>query len=125
MHNLCLPLTYPQPLALYGFPYATSPPLNTKPLYMANMFNDGGLQGVLQRVHLLKSKKTRLMILDDISSIIPAGRMTGLLGPPGSGKSSLLQALAGKLQKTDLEVWFVFWMGFTSASLAQKQSCGK
>ena len=62
------------------------------------------MQGALQRLHLLKSQKTRLNILDDISGIIPAGRMTLLLGPPGSGKSTLLQALAGKLQKTDLKV---------------------
>ena len=89
-----------------------------KLLYMANMLDNARLQGVLQRMHLLKSKKTRPMILDDISGIIPAGRMTGLLGPPGSGKSSLLQALAGKLQKTDLEVWTVIWTGFTSMSLA-------
>ncbi len=31
-------------------------------------------------------------------------RMTLLLGPPGSGKTSLLLALAGKLPH-DLEVW--------------------
>ena len=89
---------------------------------MANMLHDAGLQGVFQRMHLLKSKKTRLMILDDISGIIPAGRMTGLLGPPGSGKSSLLKALAGKLQKTDLEVWTVLSTGFGRPSLAQKKN---
>lgn len=72
------------------------------------VFNKGCLQGTLQRLHLLKSQKTRLNILEDISGIIPAGRLCLVLGPPGSGKSTLLQALAGKLQKSDLEVWTVF-----------------
>ena len=43
-------------------------------------------------------------ILENVSAIIPPGRMTLLLGPPGSGKSTLLAALAGKLQRTNLKV---------------------
>ena len=62
------------------------------------------LQAIAQALRLMKSPKTKFSILEDISGIVPAGRMTLLLGPPGSGKSTLLQALAGKLQKTDLKV---------------------
>ncbi|TYG97908.1 hypothetical protein ES288_A10G075400v1 [Gossypium darwinii] len=43
------------------------------------------------------SKPTKLNILKDISGIIKPSRMTLLLGPPSSGKTTLLLALAGKL----------------------------
>ena len=45
------------------------------------------------------SRKERLPILHDVSGILKPGRMTFLLGPPGSGKTSLLLAMAGKLDK--------------------------
>lgn len=62
------------------------------------------LQGVLMTLKLMKPSTRRFSILDDVSAIIPPGRMTLLLGPPGSGKSTLLAALAGKLQSTNLRV---------------------
>ena len=34
-----------------------------------------------------------------MSGTVPAGRICLLLGPPASGKSTLLQALAGKLDE--------------------------
>ncbi|XVF26839.1 hypothetical protein REPUB_Repub14bG0053800 [Reevesia pubescens] len=43
------------------------------------------------------SKTTKLNILKDVSGIIKPSRMTLLLGPPSSGKTTLLLALAGKL----------------------------
>ncbi|KAK8713618.1 hypothetical protein V6N13_148830 [Hibiscus sabdariffa] len=43
------------------------------------------------------SKRTQFSILKDISGIIKPSRMTLLLGPPSSGKTTLLLALAGKL----------------------------
>ncbi|KAK8562189.1 hypothetical protein V6N12_049236 [Hibiscus sabdariffa] len=43
------------------------------------------------------SKTTQFSILKDISGIIKPSRMTLLLGPPSSGKTTLLLALAGKL----------------------------
>ncbi|XP_019056482.1 PREDICTED: ABC transporter G family member 36-like [Tarenaya hassleriana] len=49
------------------------------------------------------AKKTKLTILNDASAIIKPSRMTLLLGPPSSGKTTLLLALAGKLDKS-LEV---------------------
>ncbi|KAL6208156.1 hypothetical protein ACLB2K_019107 [Fragaria x ananassa] len=56
-------------------------------------------QGLLNRIHLLPSRKKPLPILHDVSGIIKPRRMTLLLGPPGSGKTTLLLALAGKLGK--------------------------
>ncbi|CAL9041826.1 ABC transporter G family member 42 [Musa acuminata AAA Group] len=46
------------------------------------------------------TKRTSLTILKDISGIIQPSRMTLLLGPPSSGKTTLLLALAGKLDPT-------------------------
>ncbi|CDY70099.1 BnaCnng66700D [Brassica napus] len=43
------------------------------------------------------AKTTKLTILRDASGIIKPSRMTLLLGPPSSGKTTLLLALAGKL----------------------------
>ncbi|KAL3726508.1 hypothetical protein ACJRO7_031410 [Eucalyptus globulus] len=55
------------------------------------------LEGFLNFLHVLPSRKKRLTILQDVSGIIKPGRMTLLLGPPSSGKTTLLLALAGKL----------------------------
>lgn len=46
------------------------------------------------------AQKTKLTILKDVSGIIKPSRMTLLLGPPSSGKTTLLLALAGKLDPT-------------------------
>ncbi|XP_052210664.1 pleiotropic drug resistance protein 1-like [Diospyros lotus] len=61
------------------------------------------LEGFLNYIHILPSRKKQLAILHDVSGIIKPGRMTLLLGPPSSGKTTLLLALAGKLDK-DLKV---------------------
>ncbi|QCE08996.1 ATP-binding cassette [Vigna unguiculata] len=49
------------------------------------------------------AKRTKLTILKDVSGIIKPSRMALLLGPPSSGKTTLLLALAGKLDN-DLRV---------------------
>ncbi|XP_062087563.1 ABC transporter G family member 36-like [Humulus lupulus] len=46
------------------------------------------------------AKRTKLTILKDASGMIKPSRMTLLLGPPSSGKTTLLLALAGKLDPT-------------------------
>ncbi|KAL2243421.1 pleiotropic drug resistance protein 1 [Sesamum indicum] len=55
------------------------------------------LEGFLNYVHILPSKKKHISILQDVSGIIRPCRLTLLLGPPSSGKTTLLLALAGKL----------------------------
>ncbi|KAB1202050.1 Pleiotropic drug resistance protein 3 [Morella rubra] len=47
-----------------------------------------------------KSRQAKISIMDDVSGIIKPGRMTLLLGPPGCGKTSLLKALSGNLDKS-------------------------
>lgn len=55
------------------------------------------VEGLLTSLHILSSRKKNLSILHDVSGIIRPSRMTLLLGPPSSGKTTLLLALAGKL----------------------------
>ncbi|XP_062163334.1 pleiotropic drug resistance protein 1-like [Alnus glutinosa] len=62
--------------------------------FFINMF-----EGFLNYLHIHQSRKIPLPILQDVSGIIKPQRMTLLLGPPSSGKTTLLLALAGKLGK--------------------------
>ncbi|KAG6665324.1 hypothetical protein I3843_02G131600 [Carya illinoinensis] len=55
------------------------------------------VEGLLSFAHILPNKKKHLSILKDASGVIKPKRMTLLLGPPSSGKTTLLLALAGKL----------------------------
>ncbi|KAI4355693.1 hypothetical protein L6164_004441 [Bauhinia variegata] len=66
-------------------------------------FGTNIVEGFLNKLHLLSSKKRSVTILKDVSGIVKPRRMTLLLGPPGSGKTTLLLALSGKLDK-DLKV---------------------
>ncbi len=66
-------------------------------------------QSILVKARLLRPARRKLVILKDLSGAIPAGRLTLLLGPPSCGKSTLLKALAGKLQRSsDLKVSLPF-----------------
>lgn len=69
-------------------------------LYNATL---NSIASTLQMIGLIPSKKRNVKILQSISGIIKPSRMTLLLGPPGAGKTSLLLALAGKLDH-DLNV---------------------
>ncbi|CAL9023392.1 unnamed protein product [Prunus brigantina] len=57
------------------------------------------VEGFLNSIYILPTKKKHLSILKDVSGIIKPGRMALLLGPPSSGKTTLLLALAGKLDQ--------------------------
>ncbi|KAG5525542.1 hypothetical protein RHGRI_031996 [Rhododendron griersonianum] len=48
----------------------------------------------------LKSQEAKINIIDDFNGIIKPRRMTLLLGPPGCGKTTLLKALSGNLDKS-------------------------
>ncbi|GFP99541.1 pleiotropic drug resistance protein 1 [Phtheirospermum japonicum] len=63
-------------------------------------FNINIIEGILNSLHILPSRKKPFTILKDVSGIIKPSRMTLLLGPPSSGKTTLLLALAGKLDPT-------------------------
>ncbi|PSS01154.1 ABC transporter G family member protein, partial [Actinidia chinensis var. chinensis] len=78
--------------------YVGSKALPTIFNFFANM-----LQEFLNHLHILPSTKKPFSVLHDVSGIIKPGRMTLLLGPPSSGKTTFLLALAGKLG-SDLKV---------------------
>ncbi|KAM3735911.1 hypothetical protein ACB098_10G123200 [Castanea mollissima] len=54
-------------------------------------------EGLSNYFHIIQGRKKPFSILRDVSGIIKPGRMTLLLGPPSSGKTTLLLALAGRL----------------------------
>ncbi|KAF5739187.1 ABC transporter G family member 31 [Tripterygium wilfordii] len=57
------------------------------------------IENILTGLRLFRPRRHSLTILNNVNGVVKPGRMTLLLGPPGSGKSSLLLALAGKLDK--------------------------
>ncbi|KAM7276022.1 hypothetical protein ACFE04_017888 [Oxalis oulophora] len=71
-------------------------------------FSIGMVEGLLQTLHLRSSQKKHLDILQGISGIVQHSRLTLLLGPPGSGKTTFLLALAGRLDK-ELELIPIWW----------------
>ncbi|CAA7017297.1 unnamed protein product [Microthlaspi erraticum] len=54
------------------------------------------IRGIFSELFCSK-KETKISILKGVSGIVKPGRMTLLLGPPGCGKTTLLQALSGRL----------------------------
>lgn len=54
-------------------------------------------QALLRKAWLLPRNSQRLTVLDGCSGVLKPGRLTLLLGPPASGKTTLLKAMAGKL----------------------------
>ncbi|CAI0420675.1 unnamed protein product [Linum tenue] len=71
--------------------------VGSKSLPTFTNFTLGIFTSILNGLHLLPNRKKHLTILNDVSGVIKPGRMTLLLGPPSSGKTSLLLALAGRL----------------------------
>ncbi|KAM7463815.1 hypothetical protein LguiA_031936 [Lonicera macranthoides] len=55
------------------------------------------IEGVFRSLKLFPSKKRVVNILHDVSGAVKPSRMALLLGPPSSGKTTLLRALAGVL----------------------------
>ncbi|CAN6456247.1 unnamed protein product [Victoria cruziana] len=58
------------------------------------------LEGSLNFLHVIPKNKKPLSILHNVSGIIKPKRVTLVLGPPSSGKTTLLLALAGKLDSS-------------------------
>ncbi|XP_047264907.1 pleiotropic drug resistance protein 1 [Capsicum annuum] len=78
--------------------YVGSRSLPTFTNFISNFIED-----LLDKIHILPTKKRPVTILKDVNGIVKPCRLTLLLGPPGSGKTTLLLALAGRLD-SDLRV---------------------
>ncbi|KAK4267406.1 hypothetical protein QN277_024192 [Acacia crassicarpa] len=81
-----------QNLTVEADSYMGSRALPTLPNVAMNL-----LESALGVCGISTAKRTKLTILKNVSGIIKPSRMALLLGPPSSGKTTLLLALAGKL----------------------------
>ncbi len=59
---------------------------------------------ILECKNLAKSYKKNIPVLLDLNLEIPAGKIVGLLGPNGCGKSTLIKLIAGLLQPDKGEI---------------------
>ncbi|KAK0570454.1 hypothetical protein LWI29_001359 [Acer saccharum] len=82
-----------QNLIIESFVHVGSRALPTIPNFIFNM-----TEALLRQLRIYRGKRSKLTILDNVNGIIRPSRMTLLLGPPSSGKTTLLLALAGRLQ---------------------------
>ncbi|CAI0389791.1 unnamed protein product [Linum tenue] len=87
-----------QNLMVESYVHVGSRALPTIPNFIFNMS-----EALLRTLRMYRGNRTKLTILDDLSGIIRPSRLTLLLGPPSSGKTTLLLALAGRLGN-DLQV---------------------
>ncbi|KAK1550743.1 hypothetical protein Q3G72_023989 [Acer saccharum] len=83
-----------QNLIIESFVHVGSRALPTIPNFIFNM-----TEALLRQLRIYRGKRSKLTILDNVNGIIRPSRMTLLLGPPSSGKTTLLLALAGRLQR--------------------------
>jgi ABC-type multidrug transport system ATPase subunit len=73
---------------------------------LPSMINDfiNLAQWPLSAVGIKFANKRPYQILKDVSGVLTPGRMTLLLGPPQSGKSTVLKALSGRLHPSGLSI---------------------
>ena len=71
------------------------------------------MQNLVRPLYGGVDKLRDMKILDGVSGSIKPGRFTLLLGPPGSGKSMLMRALAGQLRtEKTVKVGTLLWAGW-------------
>ena len=59
----------------------------------------------LIEIRNLSFRRGSRLIFDDISLTIPRGKVTGIMGPSGTGKTTLLKLIGGQLRPHRGEVW--------------------
>lgn len=79
-------------LKVNAFVHVGSRALPTIPNFIFNMS-----EAFLRQCRIFHGRRMNLSILNDVSGIVRPSRLTLLLGPPSSGKTTLLLALAGRL----------------------------
>ena len=63
-----------------------------------------------------KGEEERVFNIRDVSLTIPRGQLVAIVGPVGSGKTSLLQGLIGEMRKTSGSIVFGGSVGYCSQS---------
>ncbi|XP_061340275.1 pleiotropic drug resistance protein 2-like isoform X6 [Gastrolobium bilobum] len=81
------------------------------------------LENMLGLFHLAPSKKKEIQILRDVSGIVKPSRMTLLLGPPGAGKTTLMLALAGKLDRDLRDSGKITYCGHELTEFVPQKTC--
>ncbi|XP_059646739.1 pleiotropic drug resistance protein 2-like [Cornus florida] len=89
-------------------------------LFNASM---NAIESLLGLIKLAPSKKRNIKILQDISGIVKPTRMTLLLGPPGAGKTTMLMALAGKLDLDLKETGKITYCGHEMKEFIPQRTC--
>ena len=70
----------------------------------------------VEKARLQAEEEDRVFQVRDISMEIPRGMLVAVVGPVGSGKTSLLQGLIGEMRKTSGSIMFGGSVGYCSQS---------
>ncbi|XWS16592.1 hypothetical protein CRYUN_Cryun34aG0102300 [Craigia yunnanensis] len=81
------------------------------------------VESILGLFRLVASKKRKIEILKDVSGMVKPSRMTLLLGPPAAGKTTFLQALAGKLDHDLRSSGRITYCGFEMDEFVPQRTC--
>ncbi|XP_044505622.1 ABC transporter G family member 39-like isoform X2 [Mangifera indica] len=81
------------------------------------------IESTLVSLRLAPSKKRKIQILKDVSGVLKPSRMTLLLGSPGSGKTTFLLALAGKLDKDLRASGKITYCGYELHEFVPQRTC--
>lgn len=81
------------------------------------------IEGIFEKVKILPSKKKVIKILHNVSGVVKPSRITLLLGPPGAGKTILLKALAGDLDKDLRATGRITYCGHEMSEFIPQRTC--
>ncbi|BBP43213.1 ABC transporter ATP-binding protein [Thiosulfativibrio zosterae] len=66
--------------------------------------NESGMVPLIEIKNLVFSRGNR-KIFDGVNLVIPQGKVTAIMGPSGTGKTTLLKLIAGQLKPDSGEIW--------------------